>query len=74
LFIFLVTTRKDSRGSGALSAIKYDPQLKEYYLNKKEEGKNGMLVLNNIRCKIISRVFSVVNRQTPFINTYKFAS
>lgn len=58
----------------ALSAIKYDPQLKEYYLNKKEEGKNGMLVLNNIRCKIISRVFSVVNRQTPFINTYKFAS
>jgi transposase len=58
----------------ALSAIKYDPQMKEYYLNKKEEGKNGMLVLNNIRCKIISRVFSVVNRQTPFINTYKFAS
>lgn len=58
----------------ALSAIKYDPQLKEYYNNKKVQGKNSMLVLNNIRCKIISRVFSVVNRQTPFINTYKFAS
>lgn len=57
----------------ALSAIKYDPQLKEYYNKKKEEGKNGMLVLNNIRCKIISRVFSVINRQTPYINTYKFA-
>lgn len=58
----------------ALSAIKYDPQLREYYNNKKEQGKNGMLVLNNIRCKIISRVFSVVNRQTPFIDIYKFAS
>lgn len=58
----------------ALSAIKYDPQLKEYYNNKKVQGKNSMLVLNNIRCKIISRIFSVVNRQTPFINTYKFAS
>ena len=57
----------------ALSAIKYDPQLKEYYNKKKEEGKNGMLVLNNVRCKIISRVFSVINRQTPYINTYKFA-
>lgn len=57
----------------ALTAIKYDPQLKEYYNKKKEEGKNGMLVLNNIRCKIVGRVFSVVNRQTPFINTYKFA-
>lgn len=57
----------------ALSAIKCDPQLKEYYNKKKEEGKNKMLVLNNIRCKIIGRVFTVINRQTPYINTYKFA-
>lgn len=57
----------------AMTAIKYDPQLKEYYQKKKEEGKNGMLVLNNIRCKIISRVFAVINRQTPYVNTYKFA-
>ena len=57
----------------ALSAIKHDPQLKEYYNKKKEEGKNKMLVLNNIRCKIIGRVFAVINRQTPYINTYKFA-
>ena len=57
----------------ALTAIKYDPQLREYYNKKKEEGKNTMLVLNNIRCKLISRVFSVINRKTPFINTYRFA-
>ncbi|EIA07112.1 IS110 family transposase [Flavobacterium frigoris] len=57
----------------AMTSIKYDPQLKEYYTKKKAEGKNGMLVLNNIRCKIISRVFAVINRQTPYINTYKFA-
>lgn len=59
---------------GALGAIKYDPQLKEYYNKKKSEGKNSMLVLNNIRCKIIDRVFSVINKKTPYINTYKFAS
>jgi transposase len=57
----------------ALSAIRHDRQLKEYYNKKKEQGKNNMLILNNVRCKIISRVFSVVNRQTPFVNTYKFA-
>ena len=57
----------------ALAAIKYDPQLKEYYNKKKSEGKNSMLVFNNIRCKIIDRVFSVINRKTPYINTYKFA-
>lgn len=59
---------------GALAAIKHDQQLKEYYNKKKNEGKNSMLVLNNIRCKIIDRVFSVINRKTPYINTYKFAS
>lgn len=58
----------------AMTSLKYDPQLKEYYSKKKEEGKNSMLVLNNIRCKLISRVFAVVNRETPYINTYKFAS
>jgi transposase len=58
----------------ALVAIKYDPELKIYYNKKKEEGKNGMLVLNNIRCKIISRVFSVIKRETPYINIYKFAN
>lgn len=57
----------------ALVAVKHDPQLKEYYNKKKAEGKNAMLVLNNVKCKIISRVFSVINRQTPYINTHKFA-
>ena len=57
----------------ALVAVKHDPQLKEYYERKKAEGKNAMLVLNNVKCKIIGRVFSVINRQTPYINTYKFA-
>lgn len=58
----------------AMTTLKYDPQLKEYYIKKKDEGKNSMLVLNNIRCKLISRVFAVVNRETPYINIYKFAS
>ncbi|WP_269225263.1 transposase [Flavobacterium eburneipallidum] len=58
----------------AMTTLKYDPQLKEYYTKKKGEGKNAMLVLNNIRCKLISRVFAVINRETPYINTYKFAS
>lgn len=58
----------------ALTAVKYDPQMKAYYLKKKAEGKNAMLVLNNVKNKIISRVFCVVKRETPFASTYNFAS
>lgn len=58
----------------ALSSKKYDPQIKAYFDKKVAEGKNKMLVLNNIRCKILSRVFAVINRETPYINTYKFAA
>ncbi len=59
---------------GALATIQHDPQMKTYYQKKTAEGKNPMLVLNNIKNKIISRVFCVVNRKTPFVSTYNFAS
>jgi transposase len=55
----------------ALSAKKYDPQLRDYFDKKLKEGKNKMLVLNAIRCKIISRAFAVVNRNSKFVNTFK---
>jgi transposase len=57
-----------------LTAIKNDAELKSYYNRKKEEGKNPMLIMNNIRCKLIARVFSVVKRGTPFVNIHKFAA
>ena len=56
----------------ALSAKKNDTEMKAYYDKKVKEGKNKMLVLNSIRCKIISRAFAVVQRNTPFVNVNKF--
>lgn len=58
----------------SLTAIKYDAELKEYYTRKKAEGKHTMLVLNNIKCKIVYRIFAVIQRQSNFINLHKFAS
>jgi hypothetical protein len=57
-----------------LSAIKNDAELKAYYNRKKEEGKNSMLVMNNVRCKLLARVFAVINRGTSFVKTQKFAA
>ena len=58
----------------ALSIKKYDKEIAEYYKKKVSEGKNPMLVMNNIRCKILSRVFATINRGTPYVNTHKFAA
>lgn len=58
----------------ALSSIRYNAELKAYYDRKKSEGKHSMLVLNNIKCKLLARIFAVINRKQPFINVFKFAS
>ena len=58
----------------SLTAIKYDPELKAYYHRKKEEGKHTMLVLNNIKCKMVYRIFAVIQRKSNFVNLHKFAA
>jgi hypothetical protein len=58
----------------AIVAVRHDKELKAYYERKVKEGKSKMLVINNVRCKLLACVFAVINRKTPFINTFKFAS
>jgi transposase len=58
----------------ALSAKKYDMEIHQYFDRKVGEGKNKMLVLNNIRCKLLSRIFAIINRNTPYVNLQKFAA
>jgi transposase len=57
-----------------LSAVKCDKEIKAYYEKKKAEGKPAMLVMNNVRAKLLARVFAVIKRGTPFVNTQKFAA
>ena len=58
----------------ALTAIKYYPEFKQYFDRKKAEGKNGMLVLNAIRNKLVLRVVAVVNKQEPYVDNTKIAA
>ncbi len=53
--------------NGAYAAIRYDGQIKQYYLRKIKEGKNEFSVINAIRNKLIHRVFVTVNRGTPYV-------
>ena len=58
----------------AICAVRHDKELKTYYERKVAEGKAKMLVINNVRAKLLARVFAVINRGTPFVNMYKFVA
>jgi transposase len=58
----------------ALSAIKSNPDLKEYYIRKKKEGKHSMLVLNAVRNKLIHNIMAVIKRQTPWVAKFSKAN
>jgi transposase len=50
----------------AMSAIRLNNDLRQYYLRKVAEGKNKMSVLNAIRNKIVHRIFAVIKNQIPY--------
>lgn len=50
----------------ALSALKSDPEIKAYYQRKVAEGKSKMLVINNIRNKLIHRVCACIRDNKIF--------
>jgi transposase len=51
----------------AMNAIKFDGELRKYYQRRLEQGKCKMSTLNIIKNKLIARIFSAVNRKTPFV-------
>lgn len=54
----------------ALSATVMKGELNDYYNRKVAEGKNKMLVLNNIRNKMVLRVFACVKENRKYEKTY----
>jgi transposase len=59
----------------ASSVIQTKGEYRDYYNKRvKELGKSKMSTLNIVRNKLVYRVFAVVNRQTPYVDLYKFAA
>lgn len=50
---------------GAIAAVTYYKEFKVYYQRKLAEGKHKMLVLNNVRNKIILRLAAVIKNDKP---------
>ena len=57
--------------NGAMSAIQHCTEIKEYYQRKVGEGKNEMLVINNVCNKLVHRIFACVSRREKYNENYK---
>ncbi|MDO1451765.1 IS110 family transposase [Rhodocytophaga aerolata] len=52
---------------GAVNMLKRDTEYRKYYRRKLKEGKHHMVILNTIRNKLLSRMFAVIRRNSPYI-------
>jgi transposase len=55
----------------AESAIQHNPEMKNYYERRVNQGKNKMSTINIVRNKLVARIFAVVNRDSPYVQIYK---
>ena len=58
----------------AVSAVQHNTELKLYYNRRLDDGKNKSSTLNIIKNKLVARIFAVIERGTPYVNTAKFAA
>jgi transposase len=54
-----------------MSAIQHNPNIKNYYKRKKEEGKKGFVVMNNVKNKLVQIVFAIVRSKKEYENGFK---
>lgn len=65
---------KATLSMAARATIVHDPEMKLYYQRRKEMGKHPMSIINEIRFKLILRMFAVINKQQLYVNNYKTAA
>ena len=58
----------------AKTSIQYNTEMKLYYEKRIRQGKSKMSTINIIRNKLLSRMFAVVNRATPYVNTMGYSN
>ena len=65
---------KATLSQAAASAMVHNTEMRLYFNRKLMEGKPKMLILNNIKNKLIARMFAVAKRKTPYVDVTKFAA
>ena len=64
---FANKTLKKAIHMAALSSLRYNEEMKAYFIRKVSEGKNKMSVINAIRNKLLHCIMAVVSRKSPWV-------
>lgn len=65
---------KADLGMAAKAAINHDPEMKEYYQRRAAMGKHHMSIINEVKFKLILRMFAVVNKGEVYVKNQKLAT
>lgn len=58
----------------ANASVQHDPEIKQYYNRRVEMGKHHMSVMNEVRFKLILRMFAVVSKQEMYVKNIEMAA
>lgn len=58
----------------AKASVQHDPEMRAYYNRRIGLGKHHMSVMNEVRFKLILRMFAVVNKQELYVKNLKVAT
>ena len=58
----------------AKSAIQFNNEMKIYYKNRIDQGKDKRSTINIIRNKLLARIFAVVKRDIPYVDVLRYAA
>jgi len=65
---------KSDLSMAARASINHDPEMKQYYERRIALGKHHMAVINEVKFKLILRMFAVVNKQGVYVKNLKSAA
>lgn len=58
----------------ARTSVQHDPEMKAYYQRRMATGKTYMSVINEVKFKLILRMFAVINKGEKYVKNYEIAA
>ena len=58
----------------AKASVQHDPEMKQYYQRRLAMGKRHMAIMNEVKFKLVLRMFAVVNKGEVYVKNQKLAA